>query len=79
MTEQQPDVDYQRDGARNSPPGMPRWAKITAITGGVLILLFLILQLTGVAGQHGPGRHMSGSAPQSAGGDGWTSVVSTAA
>jgi hypothetical protein len=40
-------------------PGMPRWVKVTAIVVGVLILLFVILQLTGLAGQHGPGRHLS--------------------
>lgn len=44
---------------RLSPPGMPRWVKVTSIAIGILLLLFLILQLSGVAGQHGPGRHMS--------------------
>lgn len=48
------------------PPGMPRWVKIAAIIVGLLILLFLILQLTGVAGDHGPGRHL-GLPPISAG------------
>jgi hypothetical protein len=33
---------------------------VTGIVIGILILLFLVLQLTGIAGQHGPGRHMSG-------------------
>lgn len=45
--------------AFSRPPGMPRWVKVTAIVVGVLILLFLVLQLTGLAGQHGPGRHFS--------------------
>ena len=39
-------------------PGAPRWAKIF---GGVLlalVLLFVVLKLTGVAGRHGPGRHL---------------------
>jgi hypothetical protein len=40
-------------------PGMPRWVKVTALVVSVLILLFLLLQLTGLAGQHGPGRHLS--------------------
>jgi cytochrome b561 len=51
-------------GTYGRPPGMPRWVKVTAIVVGVLVLLFLVLQLTGVAGQHGPGRHLSdGPAP----------------
>ena len=44
-----------------TPPGMPRWVKVTGIVVGILILLFVVLQLTGVAGQHGPGRHFSGN------------------
>ncbi|WP_185938582.1 hypothetical protein [Geodermatophilus aquaeductus] len=32
---------------------------MTAIVVGVLILVFLVLQLTGIAGNHGPGRHSS--------------------
>ncbi len=43
-----------------TPPGMPRWVKIAAIVVGLLILLFVVLQLTGIGGEHGPGRHMSG-------------------
>jgi hypothetical protein len=39
---------------------MPRWVKVAAITVGLLVLLFVVLQLTGVGGEHGPGRHMSG-------------------
>jgi hypothetical protein len=41
------------------PPGMPRWVKVTAIVVGLLVLLFLVLQLTGLAGEHGPGMHSS--------------------
>ena len=55
---------HPRGGAaadRNAPPGMPRWVKVSAVVLGVLIVLFLVLQLTGVGGEHGPGRHMSGS------------------
>ena len=52
------------DDTYSQPPGLPRWVKVTAIVVGVLVLLFLVLQLTGVAGQHGPGRHLSdGPAP----------------
>jgi hypothetical protein len=38
---------------------MPRWVKVTAVVVGLLILLFLLLQLTGIAGEHGPGMHTS--------------------
>jgi uncharacterized integral membrane protein len=37
--------------------GAPRWAKVFGIVLLVLVLVFVVLQLTGVAGQHGPGRH----------------------
>lgn len=33
----------------------PRWVKVFGIIAFVLVLLFVILQLTG--GVHGPGRH----------------------
>ncbi len=45
---------------RDAPPGMPRWVKVSAIVVVVLVLLFLILKLTGIGGEHGPGRHLSG-------------------
>ena len=54
------------DAHQGSPPRMPRWVKVAGVIVGVLILVFLVLQLTGVAGQHGPGRHFSGLGPQSA-------------
>lgn len=42
-----------------TPPGMPTWVKVTMIVVGVLLLVFLVLQATGVGGEHGPGRHFS--------------------
>ncbi|TFV91138.1 hypothetical protein [Blastococcus sp. CT_GayMR16] len=51
------------EAAHETPPRMPRWVKIAAIVVGVLVLVFLVLQLTGIAGQHGPGRHFSGMGP----------------
>jgi hypothetical protein len=42
------------------PPysGLPRWVKVSAIIGGVLVLLVVILLFTGIGGPHGPGRHI---------------------
>ena len=42
-----------------APPGMPRWVKVAAVVVGLLILAVLILQLTGLAGEHGPRMHSS--------------------
>lgn len=44
-----------------TPPRMPRWVKVSALVVGLLVLLFVILRLTGVGGEHGPGRHVSGA------------------
>ena len=44
----------------STPPPMPRWVKLSVVVVGVLVLVFLILHLLGVAGGHGPGRHLSG-------------------
>jgi len=38
-------------------PGIPRWVKVIGIITLVLILLVGIVMLTGVGGDHGPGRH----------------------
>ena len=59
MSDPIPGPDLDRDLGGGTPPGMPRWVKVTAIVVGVLILVFLVLQLTGIAGDHGPGRHSS--------------------
>jgi hypothetical protein len=56
----------QQDGVAphgESPPGMPRWVKVAAIIIGILVVLFVVLLVTGIGGQHGPGRHMSASTP----------------
>jgi hypothetical protein len=39
------------------PPGMPRWVKVSIVVLGALVLVFVVLQLAGVGGSHGPGRH----------------------
>jgi hypothetical protein len=52
------DADVGAD--RGSPPGMPRWVKVSGIIVAVLVLLLVIVLL--VSGGHGPGRHLSGGA-----------------
>ena len=61
MTEPTAHPHNGADADHDSPPGMPRWVKVSAIVVGVLVVLFLVLQLTGIGGEHGPGRHNSGS------------------
>ncbi|HZB34323.1 MAG TPA: hypothetical protein VE465_29435 [Streptosporangiaceae bacterium] len=55
------DTDVRPDAA--SPPRMPRWVKWPAIVIGVSLVVFLVLQLTGVAGNHGPKRHGADTRP----------------
>jgi hypothetical protein len=43
---------------RGSPPGMPRWVKVSGIIVAVLVLLLVIVLL--LFGGHGPRRHLSG-------------------
>lgn len=47
---------------KDRPPSTPRWVKVSGIIVITLVLLFFILKLTGIGGNHGPSRHMqSGS------------------
>ena len=43
-----------------TPPGMPRWVKVFVLIVILLILLVVVLKLTGIGGDHGPGRHAPG-------------------
>jgi hypothetical protein len=47
MTESSPAQETER-------PGTPRWVKVFAIAGGVILVLVVVALLAG----HGPGRHM---------------------
>ncbi len=47
-------------GGDGPDAGMPRWVKISLIVGLALVLLFVLAQVTGLAGDHGPGRHGPG-------------------
>jgi hypothetical protein len=38
-------------------PGIPQWVKVFGIIGIVVALLVVIILVTGVGGEHGPGRH----------------------
>jgi hypothetical protein len=42
---------------RSAPAGMPRWVKVSLIIAVALVLLFVVGKLTGLGGEHGPGRH----------------------
>jgi hypothetical protein len=42
----------------NQPPGTPRWVKVFGIVILILILLVAIAFITGLGGEHGPGRHL---------------------
>jgi len=42
---------------RGLATGTPRWVKVFGIIAIVLVLLFVVIQFTGVGGGHGPGRH----------------------
>jgi hypothetical protein len=44
-------------GRGESPPGAPRWVKVTALV--VLALALLVVVALVVAGKHGPARHWS--------------------
>jgi hypothetical protein len=55
-----PDTDDDAGMApdRESTTGTPRWVKVSGIVVLVLVVLLAIVMLTGVGGDHGPGRHM---------------------
>jgi hypothetical protein len=44
---------------RASPPGMPRWVKLSLIVVAVLVLAVVIVMLI-AGGNHGPSRHAPG-------------------
>jgi hypothetical protein len=42
-------------------PGLPRWVKVSAIVLAIVVLATIAALLIGGGGEHGPGRHQSGS------------------
>jgi hypothetical protein len=67
MTDPSRDAGTGDDSDRGSPPRMPRWVRIALLVAGVLVVVFVVLQLAGVGGGHGPGRHAPGGAAVPAG------------
>ena len=67
MTDPGPNSGADRDVDRDTPPGIPRWVKIAGLVIGLLIVIFVVLHVTGVAGKPGPGQHFSGEEPIPAG------------
>ena len=58
MAQPPPDQPGRADGLEpTGPPAMPRWVKVSLIVVGTLLLVVVVLKLTGLTGQHGPGRH----------------------
>ena len=41
----------------------PRWVKVFGIIVIVLVLLVVVVLVTGVGGEHGPGRHVATLTP----------------
>ncbi len=52
----------------STPPGMPRWVKVSGIITICLILL-LVAAMAFSGGGHGPARHVPSSGPFDGGGD----------
>lgn len=42
---------------------MPRWVKVSLIILIALLLLFVIINITGIGGKHGPMRHFGQTLP----------------
>jgi hypothetical protein len=60
-------LDALPSAPSGAPPRAPRWVKVSAIVVGVLILLVVIMKLTGLGGDHGPGRHTGADGTSPAG------------
>jgi hypothetical protein len=49
-------IEPENKSTTTTPPGLPRWVKVSGVFVVVLIILFAILHLSGA---HGPGSHMT--------------------
>ena len=61
-------LDGAGDGSDPAYTGMPRWVKVSLVVVAALVVVFVVLQLVGVGGQHGPAQHMGASDTRAAGG-----------
>jgi hypothetical protein len=60
MADPPPDPETGVEPDRQSAAGTPRWVKVFGIVALILVVVFVVLQLVGVGGRHGPGRHTPG-------------------
>lgn len=58
MANQPTDPDTPMSSDRGSTYKTPRWVKVFGIIVIVLVLLVVVVLVTGIGGEHGPGRHM---------------------
>ena len=49
--------------SQRSTYNTPRWVKVLLIVALVLVLLAVVVLVTGVGGDHGPGRHVPSGDP----------------
>ncbi|HCA85167.1 MAG TPA: hypothetical protein DEQ61_06540 [Streptomyces sp.] len=55
--------DAAEGAGHGTPPGVPHWVKVSGAIVGALFLLVVIAKLTGLGGDHGPGRHLGSGMP----------------
>lgn len=55
-----PTTDERVRSDSDAPGGMPRWVKVSLIVVTALMALFVIANIAGIGGEHGPGRHGGG-------------------
>ncbi len=64
MADPAADVDANGADAALEPgetEGMPGWVKVFVIIAMALALIFVAAKVTGIGGDHGPGRHGGGN------------------
>lgn len=52
------DNNNEVKSTEDRPPSTPRWVKVSGIIVISIVLLFVIMKLTGIGGNHGPDRHI---------------------
>lgn len=59
MTDSHQPTESDHGRPMDTPPGVPRWVKVTGIVVGLLFVVLVVVMLAG--GNHGPGRHKIGA------------------